>query len=42
MDENTIVQYILVRKDLKWPAGAVAAQCCHGEGFCPPQRKLNN
>ena len=30
-DGDTLVQYILVRKDLKWPAGAVAAQCCHGE-----------
>jgi peptidyl-tRNA hydrolase len=26
---DTIVQYIAVRKDLKWPLGALIAQCCH-------------
>ena len=25
----TIVQYVVVRKDLKWPAGALIAQACH-------------
>ena len=25
-----IVQYIVVRKDLAWPAGALMAQACHG------------
>lgn len=29
-EERVLVQYILVRKDLKWPVGAVAAQACHG------------
>jgi hypothetical protein len=37
MDSDTIVQYILLRKDLrdakggKWPLGALIAQACHGE-----------
>jgi peptidyl-tRNA hydrolase len=26
---DVIVQYIAVRKDLKWPLGALIAQCCH-------------
>lgn len=30
MDDDTIVQYIVVRKDLKWPAGALIAQGAHG------------
>jgi peptidyl-tRNA hydrolase len=29
MDEDTLVQYLLVRKDLKWPTGALIAQACH-------------
>jgi peptidyl-tRNA hydrolase len=31
MEDDTIVQYLLVRKDLKWPTGALIAQACHGE-----------
>lgn len=27
--EDPIVQYVIVRKDLKWPKGAVIAQACH-------------
>ena len=27
--DDTLVQYVLVRKDLKWPQGAVIAQACH-------------
>lgn len=26
---ETIVQYIVLRKDLKWPLGALITQCCH-------------
>jgi len=26
---DPIVQYIAVRSDLKWPKGALIAQCCH-------------
>lgn len=26
---DTIVQYIVIRKDLKWPTGALIAQGCH-------------
>ena len=25
----TLVQYLVVRKDLKWPTGALIAQACH-------------
>ena len=28
-DDTTLVQYVVVRKDLKWPAGALIAQACH-------------
>lgn len=27
--EDPIVQYVVVRKDLKWPKGAMIAQACH-------------
>ncbi|KAL7667776.1 hypothetical protein ACOME3_010419 [Neoechinorhynchus agilis] len=26
---SSLVQYIVLRKDLKWPAGALIAQACH-------------
>ncbi|KAK2720146.1 hypothetical protein QYM36_004152 [Artemia franciscana] len=26
---ESIVQYIILRTDLKWPLGAIAAQACH-------------
>ena len=26
---SPLVQYIVVRKDLAWPAGAIIAQACH-------------
>lgn len=26
---NLLVQYVLVRSDLKWPTGALIAQACH-------------
>jgi peptidyl-tRNA hydrolase len=26
---DPIVQYIAIRSDLKWPKGALIAQCCH-------------
>lgn len=29
MEPSTLVQYVLMRKDLKWAAGAVAAQVAH-------------
>jgi peptidyl-tRNA hydrolase len=29
MDDNTVVQYIVVRKDLGWPKGALVAQGAH-------------
>ena len=29
MDDDTLVQYVLLRKDLKWPTGALIAQACH-------------
>lgn len=29
MSVPPIVQYIVVRKDLAWPAGALIAQACH-------------
>ena len=28
---DPLVQYILLRKDLEWPTGAVVSQACHGE-----------
>ena len=28
-DIDPIVQYIAMRSDLKWPKGALIAQCCH-------------
>ncbi len=26
---KTLVQYIVLRSDLKWPVGALITQCCH-------------
>ncbi len=26
---DTLVQYIILRSDLKWPTGALITQCCH-------------
>lgn len=28
-DNDPVVQYIAIRSDLKWPKGALIAQCCH-------------
>ena len=27
--DDPVVQYIAIRSDLKWPKGALIAQCCH-------------
>lgn len=28
-EQEPIIQYIAIRADLKWPKGALIAQCCH-------------